>query len=176
MAIPALLAPALAAAILLVVAGAQKAVDPTMTVGALRGMGWPSSPRLVRAGSVAELAIGASAIVLGGAVPWGLVAVSYFGFAAFVAAALRAGALVGTCGCFGREDTPPHVSHVVLDLGLGSVAAVMAITSSVGAIDAIAEAPLRGAVVLALSLLGTTLLYGGFVLMPRTLTMARPER
>ena len=44
-AVPALTGPALVAAALLVLAGAQKLLDPTMTVGALRALRLPSSPR-----------------------------------------------------------------------------------------------------------------------------------
>ena len=105
---PALTAPLLVAALLLVAAGGAKAVDPTMTVGALRALGLPSASLMVRAGAVAEALIGVLAIVVGGAVWWSLVAASYLAFAAFVVVALRAGSMVGSCGCFGREETPPH--------------------------------------------------------------------
>ena len=47
---PALTGPAIVAAALLALAGAQKLVDPTMTVGALRALHLPSSAWLVRAG------------------------------------------------------------------------------------------------------------------------------
>src|SRR5690606_18072277 len=96
-------APALAIAALLVLAGAQKVVDPTMTVGALRALRLPSSPLLVRAGAAAEAALGAAALTVGGPVLWALVAISYLAFAAFVTAALRSGTMIGSCGCFGRE-------------------------------------------------------------------------
>jgi hypothetical protein len=120
-----------AAALLLVVAGAGKVADPTRTVGALRalrvrrGPALPSSPLLVRAGAAGELVLGAATLVYGGRVLPLLVAASYLGFAAFVAAALRSGTPVGTCGCFGRADTPPRPVHVLLDalLAAGAVAA-----------------------------------------------------
>ncbi|MGH9193440.1 MAG: hypothetical protein ACRDZ0_13325 [Acidimicrobiales bacterium] len=54
---PALTGPALTAALLLVFAGAMKAVDPAMTAGALRALGLPSSKILVRAGAAADAAI-----------------------------------------------------------------------------------------------------------------------
>ena len=34
----------------------------------------------------------------------------------------RRGTMIGSCGCFGREETPPHPSHVVLNLVLAAVA------------------------------------------------------
>jgi hypothetical protein len=52
---PALTGPALITALLLAFAGATKAVDPAMTVGALRAPGLPSSRTLVRVAAAAEL-------------------------------------------------------------------------------------------------------------------------
>jgi hypothetical protein len=118
---------AVAAAGLLAVAGAAKLLDPTMTVGAMRLMGLPATAWLVRLGAAAELALGVAAIVAGGAVLWSLVAVSYAAFAAFVVAALLSGRPIGSCGCFGRDDTPPRWWHVVLDVALAVVAAAYAL-------------------------------------------------
>ena len=111
-----------APALLLLAAGAAKAADPTRTVGALRALGWPASPALVRAGAGAEALLGAAGLVVGGPVVAVLTAASYVGFAGFVAAALRSGVPVGTCGCFGRLDTPPRPRHVVVDLVLAAAA------------------------------------------------------
>src|SRR3546814_6659786 len=126
---PALTLPALVLAALLALAGAQKVLDPTMTVGALRAMRLPSSPLLVRVGSAAELVLGVAAIVVGGAVLWWLVAASYLAFAGFVLAALRKGTMIGTCGCFGREGTPPPWSHVALNVLLALGGAAVAVQS-----------------------------------------------
>ena len=123
---PALTGPALTAALLLAFAGAAKAVDPVMTVGALRALGLPSSRTWVRIGAAAELLVGLLAAAVGWAWVWWLVAASYLAFAAFVVAALRAGTMVGSCGCFGREDTPPHPIHVVVDVALAATAAAAA--------------------------------------------------
>jgi len=109
-----LLAGAWAAAAVLAYAGGAKLLDPTMTVGALRAMGLPARPWLVRLGAAAELALGVAAVVAGGAVLWGLVAASYVAFALFVAVALATGRPIGSCGCFGRSDTPPSIGHVAL--------------------------------------------------------------
>lgn len=166
---PALTAPALVAALLLVAAGALKAVDPALTAGALRALGLPSSPWLVRAGAGAELVLGAVAVAAGGAVAWALVAASYLGFAAFVVAALRAGTMVGSCGCFGREETPPHPVHVAVDMALAAAAAGAAAQGLVP-LDALADAPGRGAVVAALSLVATPLVYVALVALPRALS------
>jgi hypothetical protein len=109
-----------AGALLLLAAGASKAVDPARTVGAMHRLGWGASPAAVRAGAVAEAMTGAATLVLGGWVLSGLVGLSYAGFAAFVALALRSGGPIGSCGCFGRADTLPRLLHVVVDVGLAA--------------------------------------------------------
>jgi hypothetical protein len=166
---PALTAPALVAAVLLVAAGAAKVVDPTMTVGALRALRLPSAPPVVRAGALAEAAIGVLAVVVGGALWWSLVAISYLAFAAFVVAALRAGTMVGSCGCFGREETPPHPVHVALDLVLAALVLVAVVQGLGAPLDAIADDPGQGVVVAGLSALGTYLAYAVIVELPRAL-------
>jgi hypothetical protein len=153
---PALTAPALVSALLLAVAGAMKAVDPAMTSGALRALRLPSSPMLVRAGAGAELVLGVAAVTTGAPAAWWLVAVSYLAFATFVVAALRAGTMVGSCGCLGREDTPPHPVHVVLDIALAVLAAAAAV-GGIAPLDAIADAPGQGSVVVGLSVVAVVL-------------------
>jgi Methylamine utilisation protein MauE len=170
---PALTGPALTAALLLAFAGAAKVVDPTMTVGALRALRLPSSPTLVRAGGGAELVLGLSAVTAGWAAVWWLVAASYLGFAAFVVAALRAGTMVGSCGCFGREETPPHPGHVVLDAALAAAAGAAAVLDLGAPLDATLDEPGQGAVVVGLSVLAVLLLYAAFVDLPRAITQRR---
>jgi hypothetical protein len=164
---PALTGPALTAALLLAFAGATKAVDPAMTAGALRALGLPSSRILVRVGAAAELILGLLALAAGWATVWWLVAASYLAFAAFVVAAMRAGTMVGSCGCFGREDTPPHPIHVVIDVALAATAAAAAVRGVGAPLDAIADAPGEGLVVAGLSVLAVVLLYGAMVDLPR---------
>lgn len=169
---PALTGPAIVVALLLVLAGAQKLLDPTMTVGALRALKVPASPFVVRAGSAVELALGVAALVVGGAGVWWAVAASYLAFGAFVVAALRKGTMIGSCGCFGREETPPHWSHVALNGALAAVAAATAIWSPGAPIDAIADHPGPAVGVLALSAVAVYLLYAAFVELPRALAAA----
>lgn len=173
---PALTVPALVAAALLALAGAQKLLDPSMTVGALRALRLPSSPGLVRAGSGAELALGVAGLTVGGAVVWLLVAASYLAFAGFVVAALRAGTMIGSCGCFGREDTPPHGSHVALNLGLAVVAVAMAIAGVAAPLDALADHPGRGVAAVVVAVVALGLLWAAFVELPRTLAAGRARR
>ena len=93
-------------------AGAAKTVRPANTARALRQLGWPGSPPLVRCLGVFEVALGTAAAITGNRIAAALLALSYAGFAAFVATALRRGGAVSSCGCFGRPDTPPTASHL----------------------------------------------------------------
>ena len=170
---PALTGPALVAAALLALAGAQKLVDPTMTVGALRALRLPASPRLVRTGSAVELAIGVGAIAVGGTALWWLVAVSYVAFAAFVVAALRQGTMIGSCGCFGREDTPPHATHVALNLGLAGIAVAVALGSSDALVDVLRDDVGEGLAVTVLAAITLYALRAAYVELPRALAAAR---
>ena len=170
---PALTGPALAVAALLALAGAQKVLDPTMTVGALRALRLPSSPVMVRVGAVAELAVGVLAIGVGGVVVWTLVAASYLAFAVFVVTALRRGTMLGSCGCFGREDTPPHWSHVGLNLLLAGVAATLAAQGDGAPLDAVLDHAGQGLLVSGIAGLAVYLLYALYVELPRTLAASR---
>lgn len=173
---PSLTSIALVCAGLLAIAGGQKVLDPTMTVGALRALRLPASPIIVRAGALAELLLGVAAIAWGGAVTWWLVAASYVAFAAFVLLALRAGTMIGSCGCFGREETPPHWSHVALNLVLAAGAASIAVASSTAPLDAIVRRPASGAVVVGLAVVALYLLQAAYVELPRTLLAGRGTR
>lgn len=173
---PGLTGPALVAAALLALAGAQKVVDPTMTVGALRALRLPSSPVLVRLGAAAEMALGVAAMAVGGAGLWWLVAASYVAFAAFVVAALRSGTMIGSCGCFGREDTPPHWTHVALNVALAALAAATALNSPTAPVEALTDHPSQGLVVVALAAVALYLLHAAFVDLPRNLSAAGRRR
>lgn len=170
---PALTGPALAIAALLALAGAQKVLDPTMTVGALRALRLPSSSLLVRLGAAFEMVLGLVAIMVGGPVVWTLVAASYLTFAAFVVAALRHGTLIGSCGCFGREDTPPHWSHVMLNVVLAAVAVALAVGDGGASMTAVTDHGGSGLAVALLAAVAVYLLYALYVELPRTLAAAR---
>jgi hypothetical protein len=121
--------PFLAAAALLVVAGVPKVVDPVPLVRALRATGMPVPPLLVRAFALAEVAIGVWALVAPGRVSSGLVAAAYLVFTLFVARVLARGGVLGSCGCFGRADTPATRTH----LGLTAAATLVALWATTDA-------------------------------------------
>lgn len=125
-----------AAGLLLLGAGGAKIVDPDRTVGALTALGVPVGTTAVRVGAAGEAVVGAMALVVGGRTSAALVGVSFAAFAVFVAAALRSGRPIGTCGCFGRADTPPRRAHVAVDLVLAAAGLAGAVVGVGPVLDA----------------------------------------
>lgn len=101
----------------------MKAWRPAATVGALRALRLPSKPWFVRVLGLLEVGVGATALAFDSRAAAVMVAVSYAAFAGFVMLALRRGTMVGSCGCFGRADTPPTLTHLVLNVAAAAVAA-----------------------------------------------------
>jgi hypothetical protein len=124
------------AALLLLTAGALKLVDPTRTANALAALGWHVPRWAVRGGALAEAVLGAAVLVVGGHVLPALMAASYFGFAWFVAGALRSGTPVGTCACFAQPDTPPRPVHIAIDAGFALATAAGAVAGVDPLLDA----------------------------------------
>ncbi len=114
---PAVLGQAVAAITLLLLgaSGVAKLLDPDPTSGALRAARLPSSRGLSRLLGMVEVAAAALGLSVGagGLIP---AAALYAGFAVFTLAALRNWIPLQSCGCFGRDDTPPSVIHVVYNL------------------------------------------------------------
>lgn len=121
--------PFLAAGGLLVAAGLPKLRDPLPLVRALRSAGVPATAPLVRVLAAAEVVLGVAAVVAPGRGTAALVAVAYAMFTAFVALARRRGGVLGSCGCFGRPDTPPSTAHLALTGAAAVTAAALAVSS-----------------------------------------------
>ena len=125
--------PFLAAAGLLVVAGVPKVVDPLPLVRALRTAGLPAGRHIVRAFAVGEVLVGVWALVAPGRLGAALVATAYLVFTAFVGWVVARGGVLGSCGCFGKPDTPATRTHLVLTAAGALTAAVVAIDPPSGA-------------------------------------------
>lgn len=102
------------AAVLLVVAGAFKLVDPSGTVGALRALGVVVDDARVRVLAGAEAALGALALAVANEVVALAVALSYAGFAVVIVVALVRELPIDSCGCLGRLETPPGGRHLLV--------------------------------------------------------------
>ncbi len=87
---------------------------------------------------VAEFVTGVYAISFGDVIGAIAIAVFYLGFTIFVVNALVRDLPLGSCGCFGRQDTPPNRAHAVV-AGLGVVAGVLAIFTPPGPANDLAE-------------------------------------
>lgn len=112
---------------LLVAAGGAKTLDPVPTAGALRAAHLPSHPGLVRLLGVVEIAAALVGLLLGGV--WVIVsAILYVGFVGFTWMAVGRVIPVQSCGCFGREDTPPSWFHVGFNLVALVALVIVAIT------------------------------------------------
>jgi hypothetical protein len=129
----ALSVPLVAAAWLLLGAGAAKCLRP---IPAHRAIG-----TVVRAAGHREVAVPLGLVRLLGAAevtgalvvllaPWRtaswVVAASYASFAAFVLAAIRTGAPLSSCGCFGETGAPPTALHLAVDTGIAALAVAVA--------------------------------------------------
>jgi hypothetical protein len=157
------------AAALLVAGGAAKAARPGDTANALGAVGLPRSSLLVRAGGVAEAAIGVAALAVGDQATAVLVAVSYAAFAVFVAVALRTGAPIASCGCFGKADTPPTRLHVLFNLGAAAAAVAVAVQPRAGLGVVLPHQPLAGVPFVALVACGVALSFLLLSSLPRTM-------
>ena len=144
--LPCPLMPGLVAAIfsaLLIATGITKVIRPADTTRAVRVMGLPWAPLGTRALGMVEVVVGA--LVLMTASPSALFAQTglYLVFLGFVVIALRRDLPIASCGCLGRDDTPPYWGHVVLNLvGAGaSVGAALGgtITWGDGALATVAD-------------------------------------
>ncbi|WP_270888681.1 MauE/DoxX family redox-associated membrane protein [Pedococcus sp. 5OH_020] len=115
--------PFLAAAGLLVVAGVPKVADPMPLVRALRAAGLPANRLVVRGFAAAEVLVGGWAVLAPGRIGAALVATAYLVFTAFVVRVLTRGGILGSCGCFGKPDTPATRTHAALT-GLAALTGV----------------------------------------------------
>src|SRR5690606_36022017 len=105
----------------------------------------PASTPAARALGLGEVALGATALVVG---TWaaGLVAAAYLAFALLMARLVLLGDAAPSCGCFGRLSARPTWVHVSADAGAAAVAAAGALSGVPGLVDALGEPPFGGAV------------------------------
>ena len=167
--------PFLMAALLLAAAGVAKAIDPTMTVGALRGFGIPVPSFAVRGLGIVEALLAVAAAVTGAPSLAVGVAGSYLLFSAFVVIARARRLPIGSCGCFGRVDTPPSWLHVVINLAAAASAVAVAVRDGAGLTPTLGHQPLAGIPFLALIAVGTYAAFTALTVVPQ-LAMASTER
>jgi hypothetical protein len=81
--------------------------------------------------------------------------------------------MVGSCGCFGREETPPHPTHVALNLVLAALAGATAVASPGAPLESVVDHPAEGVAIVALAAVSLFLLLAAYVDLPRTLAAGR---
>lgn len=155
---------------LLAASGVAKLVDPHPTAGALEAARLPSHVLIVIGLAVAELAAAITGLTAGGL--WLLpAAILYLGFTLFTAWALRARVPLQSCGCFGKEDTPPTAIHLAFNLvataalAAGALADASPLPWDSGAVEI--------ALVVVFGVVGTYLSYLILAVLPNTLAEAR---
>jgi hypothetical protein len=131
---------------------------------------------MARLMGVAELTAGSAALVVGGRGAALAVGGFYVVFAAFVVLAISGRVEVASCGCFGQDDAPPGVTHLVIDL----VAAAVCLTAAIaapppGIVDTVATQPWAGIPFLAFLVIGVAALVMAMTELPR-LNAARAGR
>lgn len=162
----ALAGPYLASALLLVVAGVAKVRDPLPLVRALRSARLPAPAAGVRLLALAEAGLGVAAVLVGGRTTALLVAASYAAFTAFVLLARARGGVLASCGCFGRADTAPTSTHVVVTAALSAVAVATAAAPLAALPDLLSTAPGAGLPLLLVVLTVAVLLHAVLALLP----------
>lgn len=96
---------------LIAASGIAKLVDPQPTTVAMRSAGLPASALLTTLLAGGEVVSGSLGLA-GSAIAVWVAAFLYLSFAVFTFAAVRNRIPVQSCGCFGRDDTPPSWLHV----------------------------------------------------------------
>ncbi len=100
--------------VLLIITGVAKVARPHDVERALTGLGLPRVPFAGTMIGLGEIAIGASAFVFPAALV--LQGAAYLVFAGWIFAALRADVPLASCGCLGKDDTPPSWGHLILNV------------------------------------------------------------
>ena len=168
--------PFLIAAVLLAAAGVAKTIDPTMTVGALRRFGIPVSSTAVRGLGAIEAVLALAAAITGARGLVLAVAVSYLVFSTFVVIARARRLPIGSCGCFGRVDTPPSWIHVAVNLAAAASAFGVAARDGGGLTSTLDSQPLGGVPFLALVAVGTYAAFTALTVVPQLAMVSARRR
>lgn len=119
---------------LLVATGVGKLWRPHDTARAIRQLGLPVPVGAVRLLAAAEVLVGGAVVVSMSTVFILAQCLLYLSFTVWTLAALRSEVPISSCGCLGRDDTPPYFGHLAVNL-IGVVisgAAVLAAPSWAG--------------------------------------------
>ena len=154
----------------LVIAGFAKLVRPAATATALRAISVPAPITVTRLLGAFEVSVGFVAVATGNPIAWAGVAITYTSFVGFILWALQAEANVGSCGCFGRDDTPPTAGHAAFNAAAAAMATIVVFDPvELGDFDG---STFEAVLLLLLIGLGTGLAVLALTALPRTLSIA----
>lgn len=134
--------PVFAVAVLTVVAGAAKVVEPSNARRSLAAIGVRVPPRTVQALGLVECLVGTSSLAWGSRLTSAVLLVSWAGFALTAWRLARRGST--PCGCFGRTDATVGTAHVAVDVVGCTIAAAAVVWPPGGIGDVLASQPLGG--------------------------------
>jgi hypothetical protein len=155
---------------LLGASGIMKLIDPEPTTGAMNVARLPSSNLLSRILGLAEIGIAVAGLSMAGAANLAA-AILYAAFTIFTLVALVSGMPLQSCGCFGREDTPPTLIHVTLNV-VATAALLVGYFQGAGAIDW-GLPPLELILYLGFTAIGVYVCYLLMTRLPQVLELAR---
>ena len=158
-------------AALLIISGGSKLVDPEPTRGALKATGLPSTTVAAMTLGVWEIVAGAVGLAFGGVVGGIMLATTYLGFAGFVTFALVRDLPIQSCGCFGRDDTPPTWLHVAVNMSAAAAGIWIAVAGTGDLLATLGEQPLAGIPYIGLMGIGVYALYLLLAELPQTLSL-----
>lgn len=151
--------------VVLVASGGAKLLRPSATATSLRELSIPSPLVSARLLGLVEIVLGVIAIATGHPLAWAAVALSYAGFAVFILWALGDPERLGSCGCFGREDTPPTIGHLAFN-AVAATLALLAIFDPVQPRD-FSGSTAEALITIALIAAGTALSIAALTVLPR---------
>lgn len=115
--------------LLLILTGVAKIRSPHDVARALGQLGLPTRLFSGLVIGLVEVIVGASALFLEPALI--VQGVLYLGFAVWIVLALRSEVPLASCGCLGRDDTPPTWGHLVMNLIAAAFSLAAAITGPI---------------------------------------------
>jgi hypothetical protein len=166
--------PLAVAALVLAAGGAFKLRDPesTRTMWRVFGVSRGSALVLAVGAGLVEVTLGLATFLVGGRVLAALTGAVFFTFAVMAEQLVRRPEAT-SCGCFGRHSGTTTRLHVVVDLVVGAVAAIAAVTDAPGFLDARSHLPGAGLVFVALAGLGAWFVIATMTVLPEALVAAR---
>lgn len=157
-----------AAAGLVLVAGVGKLTRPAVTGEAFALTRRPAATWLIRLVGAGEVSLSATALTVGGRLPFSLLAVAYVVFVVVAERQRRSGR---SCGCFTSSDSTVGPLHLGIDGVAALVSASAAYLAVPGLADVAPASPFAAAAVLALLSLAVVLARLALTALPELLSV-----